>query len=105
MFILSTISDVIQIEPTDFRKTSAQALEDNINQKYANKVISTCLLAGKIRDLTQAQDNPTSRTVYLLLRSNQRYGWIDWESGWPCERQWCIKFSHSVRTRVMMSKH
>jgi len=52
MFILSTISDVIQIEPNDFRKPSAQALEDNINHKYANKVISAIFKIEKRRDLT-----------------------------------------------------
>lgn len=34
----TTIADVIQIEANDFRKPSAQALEDNINLRYANKV-------------------------------------------------------------------
>lgn len=34
----TTIADLIQISPEDFRKPSAQAIEDNINAKYANKV-------------------------------------------------------------------
>jgi len=32
---------VIKIEPADFKKPSRQALEDNINEKYANRVRST----------------------------------------------------------------
>lgn len=32
------ISDLVQIEPGDLKKPSAQAIEDNINAKYANKV-------------------------------------------------------------------
>jgi hypothetical protein len=32
------ISDLVQIEPSDLKKPSAQAIEDNINAKYANKV-------------------------------------------------------------------
>jgi DNA-directed RNA polymerase III subunit RPC8 len=38
MFILTTVSDLIQISPEDFSKYSAVAIEDNINEKYANKV-------------------------------------------------------------------
>lgn len=34
----TTISDLIQISPEDFSKYSAVAIEDNINEKYANKV-------------------------------------------------------------------
>lgn len=38
-FVLqTTISDLIQIAPQDFSKFSAVAIEDNINEKYANKV-------------------------------------------------------------------
>lgn len=32
------ISDLVQITPEDFRKSHSQAIEDNINAKYANKV-------------------------------------------------------------------
>ena len=32
------ISDLVQITPADLKKPSAQAIEDNINAKYANKV-------------------------------------------------------------------
>jgi hypothetical protein len=34
----TTISDLIQISPEDFSKYSSVAIEDNINEKYANKV-------------------------------------------------------------------
>ncbi|KAL2019494.1 hypothetical protein VTK56DRAFT_9610 [Thermocarpiscus australiensis] len=39
MFILTKIADLVQIAPDDFRKQSITALEDNINAKYANKVV------------------------------------------------------------------
>ncbi|KAH8708123.1 DNA-directed RNA polymerase III subunit RPC8 [Beauveria bassiana] len=39
MFILTKISDLVQIAPEDFSKRSIIAIEDNINAKYANKVI------------------------------------------------------------------
>ena len=37
-YIQATISDLVQIRPEDFSKFSAVAIEDNINEKYANKV-------------------------------------------------------------------
>ncbi|KAF4506498.1 hypothetical protein G6O67_006578 [Ophiocordyceps sinensis] len=39
MFILTKISDLVQIAPEDFAKHSIVAIEDNINAKYSNKVI------------------------------------------------------------------
>ncbi|KAL2129027.1 hypothetical protein VTI74DRAFT_8323 [Chaetomium olivicolor] len=39
MFILTKIADLVQIAPDDFRKQSYAAIEDNINAKYANKVV------------------------------------------------------------------
>ncbi|KAL2178490.1 RNA polymerase III subunit Rpc25-domain-containing protein [Thermothelomyces heterothallicus CBS 202.75] len=39
MFILTKFADLVQIAPDDFRKQSHVAIEDNINAKYANKVV------------------------------------------------------------------
>jgi hypothetical protein len=36
--IQTTISDLIQIKPKELRKPTEEALEDNINIKYANRV-------------------------------------------------------------------
>jgi hypothetical protein len=38
MFILSVLKDTIKIEPTDFRKPKQEAITDEVNKKYANKV-------------------------------------------------------------------
>ncbi|KAM5345336.1 hypothetical protein ACJ41O_011198 [Fusarium nematophilum] len=38
MFILTKIADLVQIAPEDFSKRSIDAIEDNINAKYSNKV-------------------------------------------------------------------
>ncbi|KAF4462780.1 dna-directed rna polymerase iii subunit rpc8 [Fusarium albosuccineum] len=38
MFILTKIADLVQIAPEDFSKRSIDAIEDNINLKYSNKV-------------------------------------------------------------------
>lgn len=39
MFNLAEIKDTIKIEPAGFRKKKAQAITDEINRKYANKVL------------------------------------------------------------------
>ncbi|KAI9831371.1 MAG: DNA-directed RNA polymerase III subunit rpc25 [Phylliscum demangeonii] len=56
MFILTTFSDLIQISPEDLSKPSAEALEDNINAKYANKVIQKIGLCICMWDLLQASE-------------------------------------------------
>ncbi|KAJ5180429.1 DNA-directed rna polymerase III 25 kd polypeptide, partial [Penicillium capsulatum] len=56
MFILTTISDLIQIAPEDFSKLSAVAIEDNINEKYANKVIQKIGLCISFYDLLESSD-------------------------------------------------
>ncbi len=38
MFILTTISDLVEISPEDFSKPHEQSIEDNINRKYSNRV-------------------------------------------------------------------
>jgi len=44
------ISDLVQISPADLKKPSAQAIEDNINAKYANKV-NLGILESEVRPL------------------------------------------------------
>jgi DNA-directed RNA polymerase III subunit RPC8 len=34
------VADLVQITPSDFKKSSIDAIHDNINAKYANKVNS-----------------------------------------------------------------
>ncbi|KAF4552323.1 DNA-directed RNA polymerase III subunit rpc8-like protein [Elsinoe fawcettii] len=51
MYNIVTISDLIQILPQDYEKRSARALEDNINSKYANKVIHKIGLAVCLFDI------------------------------------------------------
>lgn len=38
MWFKSKVADLVQIAPHDFSKNSMDAIEDNINTKYANKV-------------------------------------------------------------------
>jgi len=56
MFILTKISDLVQISPEDFAKESADAIEDNINAKYANKVIQKIGLCICLYDLLSASE-------------------------------------------------
>ncbi|KAI9749122.1 MAG: DNA-directed RNA polymerase III subunit rpc25 [Lichina confinis] len=56
MFILTTISDLVQISPEDFRKPSVEALEDNINAKYANKVIHKVGLCICLYDMLKVSE-------------------------------------------------
>ncbi|EED16055.1 DNA-directed RNA polymerase III subunit 22.9 kDa, putative [Talaromyces stipitatus ATCC 10500] len=56
MFILTTISDLVQIRPEDFSKFSAVAIEDNINEKYANKVVQNIGLCIGFYDLLKSSD-------------------------------------------------
>lgn len=56
MFNLAEMKDTIKIEPSGFRKKKAQAITDEINRKYANKVrtwVPICFYArmGALHDL------------------------------------------------------
>ena len=35
----TTVSDLVKIAPEDFQKPSIESIEDNINAKYANRVL------------------------------------------------------------------
>ncbi|KAF1951936.1 DNA-directed RNA polymeras-like protein III 25 kDa polypeptide [Byssothecium circinans] len=56
MFILTTIEDLIQIEPDQFNLTSAQAIKDAINAKYSNKVIQKIGLCLCLWDILQTSE-------------------------------------------------
>jgi hypothetical protein len=57
----TTISDVIQISPKDFRKPSADAIEDNIHAKYANKVLQDVGLCVCFWDLRKTSEGLISQ--------------------------------------------
>lgn len=52
----TTISDLVQISPEDFEKPSIQAIEDNINAKYADKVIQKVGLCIGLYDILSSTD-------------------------------------------------
>lgn len=68
----------MQISPEDFSKLSAVAIEDNINEKYANKVS-----AQLIKKLSTVADmappgNSKDRPMYRLLRLVRVVRWAHW---------------------------
>ncbi|MCJ1351875.1 MAG: DNA-directed RNA polymerase III subunit rpc25 [Icmadophila ericetorum] len=56
MFILTEIQDLVQITPEDFEKRSIEAVEDNLNAKYSNKVIQNIGLCICVYDIEKASD-------------------------------------------------
>ncbi|KAJ9156998.1 RNA polymerase III subunit Rpc25 [Coniochaeta hoffmannii] len=56
MFILTKLADLVQITPSDFKKSSLDAIQDNINEKYANKVIQKIGLCICLWDITWASE-------------------------------------------------
>jgi len=56
MFILTKIADLVQIKPSEFSKASRVAIEDNINAKYANRIIQKIGLCICMYDLLWASE-------------------------------------------------
>ncbi|RKU41171.1 DNA-directed RNA polymerase III subunit rpc25 [Coniochaeta pulveracea] len=56
MFILTKVADLVQITPSDFKKSSIDAIHDNINAKYANKVIQKIGLCICLWDVLWASE-------------------------------------------------
>ena len=50
------IADLVQITPQDFRKKAVESIHDNLNSKYANKVIQKIGLCVCIYDLLSASE-------------------------------------------------
>ncbi|GME50358.1 RNA polymerase Rpb7 [Neofusicoccum parvum] len=56
MFLTTTISDLIQIKPEEFEKSSIQAIKDAIHAKYANRVIQEVGLCICLRDILKSSE-------------------------------------------------
>lgn len=50
------MADLVQITPSDFKKSSIDAIHDNINEKYANKVIQKIGLCICLWDVLWASE-------------------------------------------------
>ncbi|KAM3082975.1 DNA-directed RNA polymerase III complex subunit Rpc25 [Clarireedia jacksonii] len=55
-WVKTKIADLVQIAPSDLGKDASQAIEDNINLKYANKVIQKIGLCICFYDLLSASE-------------------------------------------------
>ncbi|KAJ3030938.1 DNA-directed RNA polymerase III subunit rpc25, partial [Rhizophlyctis rosea] len=56
MFILSILKDNVRVHPKDFRKPRPSALTDELNKKYANKVLHNVGLCIRVFDIIEASD-------------------------------------------------
>ncbi|MCJ1314510.1 DNA-directed RNA polymerase III subunit rpc25 [Agyrium rufum] len=56
MFILTTIADLVQITPEQFQLPSIEAIEDNLNAKYSNRIVPKVGLGICVFDILQASD-------------------------------------------------
>lgn len=56
MFILTKFQDLISVPPHDFYKQSRAAIEDKINEKYANKIVQKVGLCVCLWDLLSSSD-------------------------------------------------
>ncbi|KAJ1981542.1 DNA-directed RNA polymerase III complex subunit Rpc25 [Dimargaris cristalligena] len=56
MFVLTTVSDTVKVEPTHFRKDPIDAIKDEINRKFANRVIHQVGLCISAFDILETSD-------------------------------------------------
>ncbi|EGF81868.1 hypothetical protein BATDEDRAFT_86925 [Batrachochytrium dendrobatidis JAM81] len=56
MFVLSILTDIVRVLPKDFYKGQEDAIVDELNFKYANKVLHNVGLCISVYDLTKASD-------------------------------------------------
>lgn len=68
MFNLAEIKDTIKIEPSGFRKKKSQAITDEINRKYANKVQNT----SKARENEGSEAQIRKKAVDILVSVMER---------------------------------
>jgi len=57
MFQLARLADIVQLAPTTFTKPTARAIADEINARYANKVVWQVGLCVGVYDLAQVGDS------------------------------------------------
>ena len=56
MFVLATLRDSVRVQPASFRKARAEAIADELNKKYANKVVHQVGLCISLFDVTSVGD-------------------------------------------------
>jgi DNA-directed RNA polymerase III subunit RPC8 len=71
----TNIADLVQIHPEDLNKEASQAIEDNINAKYANKVIQKIGLCICLYDLLSASEGLIGHGTGLVNVNGMSVGW------------------------------
>ncbi len=56
MFQLVTLQDIVRVKPKDLNKLPSSAITDELNKKYANKVIHNLGLGVRVFDLSHITD-------------------------------------------------
>jgi len=56
MFILTTLRDNVRISPIDFKKRKSDAIADELNKKYSNKVIYNVGLCIRLFDISHVAE-------------------------------------------------
>lgn len=80
------IADLVQITPEDFDKKANQAIEDNINAKYANRVIQKIGLCVCMYDLLSASEGLIGHGTGLV-NVNGRFCFLNKDELMLSERQ------------------
>lgn len=56
MFILTEIEDLVRIHPSNFSLDKLVAIEDELNKKYANRIVHDVGLAIRVFDISTTSD-------------------------------------------------
>ncbi|KAJ1958665.1 hypothetical protein DL89DRAFT_265984 [Linderina pennispora] len=56
MFVLTSIHDTLKILPAEFRKSREEAIKDEINRKYSNRVLHDVGLCMLVHDLVEIDE-------------------------------------------------
>ena len=56
MFVLSELEDNVRVKPTDFSKIPSLAITDELNKKYANRIIHDLGLGIRVFDISSISD-------------------------------------------------
>lgn len=109
MFVLTRLSDVIPVAPDLFDADYTQVLTEEIDRKYANKVIADVGLCVTMYDFVSIGDafvHPSDGTSHSQGRSARcwRYDFsvwkltslcLQWSSEWSCSGHSWVKCSRA----------
>ncbi|KAI8322679.1 hypothetical protein GQ54DRAFT_142620 [Martensiomyces pterosporus] len=71
MFILTLLRDTLKIVPAEFRKSRENALKDEINRKYANRVlhdVGLCMLAHDLLEIDEGYVQHSEGWIWVKVK-------------------------------------